>query len=123
MPSDPSYLKICIAVGHIEQWLENRYPSWIFNADGGLSAIPQYRDETAARSISDARIRQLPESTSGQRLKELRGLQAGMRQAEQTGLSSTDLKILGYAQRQSGGFRADRLACIAHSSLEWSSSS
>lgn len=61
-PSDPNYLKLCVAVGQIEQWMENRYPSWIFGGpSGGLrSNIPLTRDDPSASSIEDARVRQLP---------------------------------------------------------------
>ena len=59
--SDPSYLRLCIICGHIEQWLENTFPSWVFDVDGKIrSPLPQYQDEQAAQSIEDARVRQLP---------------------------------------------------------------
>lgn len=58
-PADPSFIKICILVGQIEQWAENRYPSWVFE-QGKVRAIPQFRDDPNARNIMDARVRQLP---------------------------------------------------------------
>lgn len=64
IPSDPNYLKICVAIGQIEQWEENRYPSWIFTSpsSGTLRKnIPLTRDDpNAVGIIQDARIRQLP---------------------------------------------------------------
>ncbi|KAK9899360.1 farnesyl-diphosphate farnesyltransferase [Cystobasidium minutum MCA 4210] len=64
VPSDPNYLKLCIAVGQIEQWEENRYPSWIFTSPSSgvlRKNIPATRDDpNAVGIIEDARIRQLP---------------------------------------------------------------
>lgn len=65
VPSDPNYLKICIAIGQIEQWEENRYPSWIFESSSSGSLrknIPLTSDDPNAAMIGDARIRQLPTS-------------------------------------------------------------
>ena len=62
-PADPSYIKLCVALGQIEQWYENRFPSWIFN-DGKVIGIPTYMDDAGASSIMDARVRQLPKKPS-----------------------------------------------------------
>ena len=93
VPSDPSYLKISVAVGQIEQWLENRYPSWLFDSSGNMVAIPQFRDEAAARTITDARIRQLPLSSTGLRLKELDRQRNGLGPQNEK-MSREDMKIM-----------------------------
>jgi farnesyl-diphosphate farnesyltransferase len=96
IPSDPNYLKICVAVGQIEQWGENRYPSWIFmsNDTGGLrKGLPQTRDDPIAAQIGDARTRQLPSSD------EVRSLQARNRglpppTVDDGKMSKQDIQIL-----------------------------
>ena len=58
-------MRICVAIGQIEQWEENRYPSWIFeSASSGTlrKNIPLTSDDPNAAQIEDARIRQLPTS-------------------------------------------------------------
>lgn len=61
VPSDPNFVKLCIVVGQIEQWCENRFPSWVFAENGKVRMpLPVTRDDDAAKQVSDARIRQFP---------------------------------------------------------------
>ena len=93
-PSDASFIKINVVCGRIEQWLENRYPGWVFENPGGLAALPFYRDQPAAAQITDARVRQLPLSSQGEHIRKLKGSTAGMRKLEETSLSTSDIWML-----------------------------
>ncbi|BGP21691.1 farnesyl-diphosphate farnesyltransferase [Rhodotorula toruloides] len=53
-PNDPSFIKIAVLVGRIEQWTETRYPSFI---SPGMP-VPTSSEDWAPRR--DARIKQLP---------------------------------------------------------------
>ncbi|GAA96912.1 uncharacterized protein L969DRAFT_90325 [Mixia osmundae IAM 14324] len=57
-PADPSYIKLSVLGGQIDQWCETRYPSWVKPTEG--RQIPSTVEEATAQGFSDARIRQLP---------------------------------------------------------------
>ncbi|KAA1127058.1 bifunctional farnesyl-diphosphate farnesyltransferase/squalene synthase [Puccinia graminis f. sp. tritici] len=55
-PSDPNYLKLCVLVGKIIAWAENRYPSFITPTN----PPPLYSDDPIASNIQDVRVHQQP---------------------------------------------------------------
>lgn len=55
-PSDPNYMKLCVLVGKITSWAENRYPSFITPAN----PAPLYSDDPIASNIEDVRVHQQP---------------------------------------------------------------
>jgi len=55
-PSDPNYLKLCVLVGKIVAWAENRYPSFITPSN----PPPLYSDDPIASNIQDVRVNQQP---------------------------------------------------------------
>ncbi|BGP36769.1 bifunctional farnesyl-diphosphate farnesyltransferase/squalene synthase [Rhodotorula kratochvilovae] len=78
-PNDPSFIKIAVLAGRIEQWTETRYPSFIQIGQ----PVPTSSDEWAPGR--DARIRQLPgpnaeivaQRERAQRFKEQQGKALG----------------------------------------------
>lgn len=55
-PSDPSYLKLCVLVGKIVAWAENRYPSYVTPSN----PPPLYSDDPISCSVGDVRVQQQP---------------------------------------------------------------
>nr|AIC33779.1 farnesyl-diphosphate farnesyltransferase [Puccinia cf. psidii AE-2014] len=56
-PEDPNYLKLCIIVGQITAWTENRYPSFIEPSN----PPPLYSDDPTAKRFTDVRMQQQPQ--------------------------------------------------------------
>ncbi|KAH9466682.1 hypothetical protein MJO28_000704 [Puccinia striiformis f. sp. tritici] len=55
-PSDPNYVKLCVVIGRIIAWAENRYPSFITPTN----PPPLYSDDPIASNIQDVRVHQQP---------------------------------------------------------------
>ncbi|KAI9601242.1 hypothetical protein H4Q26_001053 [Puccinia striiformis f. sp. tritici PST-130] len=53
-PSDPNYVKLCVVIGRIIAWAENRYPSFITPTN----PPPLYSDDPIASNIQDVRVHQ-----------------------------------------------------------------
>ena len=57
VPSDPSFVKLSIACGRIEQWTEHQYPSFINLIAPSPSAAPSAPTSALDPSTNDARLR------------------------------------------------------------------
>jgi len=87
VPSDPHFVRLCIVVGQIEQWCENRFPSWVFAENGKVRMpLPVTRDDNAAKQVDDARIRQFPSKKEVFLAKQLGGVRLGFNGQSKDGL-------------------------------------
>lgn len=55
-PSDPSFIRVSVACGQIEQWREHNYPSFIHIGEAGVKHTVSYNSVDARTKIFNAEI-------------------------------------------------------------------
>ncbi|GAA6032793.1 hypothetical protein JCM8097_000791 [Rhodosporidiobolus ruineniae] len=88
--NDPSFIKIAVLAGRIEQWTESRYPSFITVGQ----PIPKTSDDWAPGM--DARIKQLPGPSQDVLDQKFAQQQAAERAALPQKMTKEDYKFLAY---------------------------
>ncbi|KAM0749885.1 farnesyl-diphosphate farnesyltransferase [Meredithblackwellia eburnea MCA 4105] len=84
--SDPSFVKLAVLAGRVEQWTESRYPSFIVLGQPTPTSSVEWKEGM------DARIKQLPGLTDQQALAEER--RRAIREGEKQPLTREDYKFM-----------------------------